>query len=76
MPSSVGVCVLKNLRGTDIIRVERSAPPSSRPILRLTGRSAERAAEIGAVAVSVSLTHDDANAMAVVVLEGGADSKP
>jgi len=52
-------------------QIEVVREPSGRPLLRLTGRAAERAAELAAVAFSVSLTHDEAYAMAVVALEGG-----
>jgi holo-[acyl-carrier protein] synthase len=41
-----------------------------RPALRLHGRAAERAAELGVVRSHLSLTHADHTAAAVVVLEG------
>ena len=41
-----------------------------RPTLRLHGRAAERAAELGVSAVWLTLTHADAVAAATVVVEG------
>lgn len=42
-----------------------------RPTLVLHGRAADRAAELGVVRALLTLTHSDATAGAVVVLEGG-----
>ena len=43
---------------------------SGRPVLELRGTVAARAAELGAVSVHLSLSHDAGIASAVVVLEG------
>jgi holo-[acyl-carrier protein] synthase len=39
------------------------------PELRLSGRAAERFAELSATSVHISLTHSDASAVAVVIVE-------
>ncbi len=52
--------------------VEREA--GGRPTLRLTGRAAEIARRLGVVRVSLSLTHTSELAMAVVVMEDGAQA--
>jgi holo-[acyl-carrier protein] synthase len=46
-----------------------NSPLDGRPSLRLHGRAARRAAELGVTTVHVTLTHSDAVAAAVVVLE-------
>ena len=43
--------------------------PSGRPTLRLHGRAAEFAAQLGVKRISLSLTHTAANGMAFVILE-------
>ena len=45
--------------------------PSGRPTLRLSGAAAERAAQLGARRISLSLTHTAETASAVVILEDG-----
>lgn len=45
--------------------------PSGRPTLRLSGAAAERAAQLGARRISLSLTHTAETAFAVVILEDG-----
>jgi holo-[acyl-carrier protein] synthase len=45
--------------------------PSGQPTLALSGKAAERAAQLGAARLHVSLTHTHDHAVAVVVLEGG-----
>ncbi|MBK8248164.1 MAG: holo-ACP synthase [Gemmatimonadetes bacterium] len=42
-----------------------------RPLLRLSGRAAVRAAELGVVSTHLSMTHGDTSAVATVVVEGG-----
>lgn len=44
--------------------------PSGRPTLRLSGIAAEFASRMGAVRISLSLTHTTNVAMAVVIIEG------
>jgi len=39
------------------------------PELRLSGRAADRFAELGATSIHVSLTHSDSTAIAVVIVE-------
>jgi holo-[acyl-carrier protein] synthase len=66
----------KALAGTEHARgigwrdIEVEVEWDGRPTLRLHGRAAERAAELGVVRAHVSLTHADHTAAAVVVLEG------
>ena len=44
--------------------------PSGRPTLRLHGKAAERAEKMGVKNISLSLTHTDTMAMAMVIFEG------
>ena len=44
--------------------------PSGKPILRVHGRAAEIASEMGVRNINVSLTHDAGVAVAVVIFEG------
>jgi len=44
--------------------------PSGRPTLRLSGKAAAIAAELGVKAVSLSISHTDSLAIAQVILEG------
>jgi holo-[acyl-carrier protein] synthase len=46
--------------------------PSGRPTLNFHGRAAEVAAKLGVRHVALSLTHTKEQALAMVVLEGGA----
>lgn len=46
-----------------------NSPLDGRPLLKLHGRAARRAAELGTSAIHVTLTHSDGVAAAVVVLE-------
>lgn len=68
----------KALAGTDHARgigwrdIEVVAEWDGRPVLRLHGRAAERAAALGVVRMHLSLTHADATAAAFVVLEADA----
>jgi holo-[acyl-carrier protein] synthase len=67
----------KALAGTDRARgigwrdIEVVRERDGRPTLRLHGLAAERAAEMGVGRAWVTLTHTDATAGAVVVLESG-----
>ena len=44
--------------------------PSGKPILRISGRAAELAAQMGVTNINVTLTHDVGVAAAVVIFEG------
>jgi holo-[acyl-carrier protein] synthase len=65
----------KALAGTEHARgigwrdIEVVVEWDGRPTLRLHGRAAERAAELGVTRMHISLTHADTTAAAVVVLE-------
>ena len=56
-------------RGVTWQDFEVSNLPSGRPTLRLHGRAAEVAADLGVKRISLSLTHTAANGMAFVILE-------
>jgi holo-[acyl-carrier protein] synthase len=66
----------KALAGNDLARtigwrdVEVLVERDGQPALRFHGAAARRAAELGVRRAFVSLTHSDASAAAVVVLEG------
>ena len=68
----------KALAGTEHARgigwrdIEVVVEWDGRPTLRLHGRAAERAAELGVTRAHLSLTHADHTAAAVVVLEADA----
>ncbi|SDQ13660.1 holo-ACP synthase [Quadrisphaera sp. DSM 44207] len=49
---------------------------SGRPVLRVTGSVAARAAELGVASLHVSLSHDAGIASAVVVAEAAAPPRP
>jgi holo-[acyl-carrier protein] synthase len=57
-------------RGVNWLELEVTREPSGRPLLELSGRAAERAAELGVTRISLSLTHSRDVALAVVVMEG------
>jgi holo-[acyl-carrier protein] synthase len=65
----------KALAGNELARaigwreIEVVAGHDGSPTLRLHGRAARRAAEVGATRVWVSLTHSDSSAVAVVIVE-------
>jgi holo-[acyl-carrier protein] synthase len=65
----------KALAGNDLARaigwreIEVVPRADGSPALKLHGRAARRAAEIGAGQVWVSLTHSDSSAVAVVIVE-------
>jgi len=50
--------------------IEVGHAPGGRPILRLTGKTAELAQKLGVRRMSLSLTHTESTAMAVVICEG------
>ena len=55
------------LRGLSLAEIEVISHPSGQPELRLAGRAADRAAELGVSSISVSLTHTSRAAEAFVV---------
>lgn len=65
----------KALAGNDLARgigwrdVEVVSRPDGSPALRLHGRAQQRLAELGGGALHVSLTHSQATAVAVVIVE-------
>jgi holo-[acyl-carrier protein] synthase len=71
----------KALAGNDLARgigwreIEVFARPDGGPLIRLHGRAERRAAELGVTRVLVSISHTDATAAAVVVLEKDAGSE-
>lgn len=56
-------------RGVSWQELEVTRRPGAPPQLRLSGRAAARAAELGISHISLSLTHTAETAMAVVVME-------
>lgn len=67
----------KALAGNDLARtigwrdIEVEVERDGQPLLRFHGPAARRAAELGVRRAFLSLTHSEASAAAVVVLEGG-----
>ena len=61
---------IEHARGIGWRDIEVEVEWDGRPALRLHGRAAERAAELGVVRTHLSLTHADHTAAAFVVLEG------
>lgn len=57
-------------RGVSWREVELLSDPRGRPLLRLHGRAAARAAELGLTGFSVSLSHERSLAVAMVVAWG------
>ena len=51
--------------------IEVGHAPGGRPILRLSGRAAQIAEKLGVKRISLSLTHTESTAMAMVILEDG-----
>ncbi len=56
-------------RGVSWQEIEVRREPGQRPTLHLSGRAAERAAQLGVSHISLSLTHSRDLAMAVVIME-------
>ena len=50
--------------------IEVGHAPGGRPILRLTGKTGEIASKLGVKRISLSLTHTEITAMAMVIFEG------
>jgi len=56
-------------RGVGWLELEVTRAPGERPILKLTGRAADRASSLGVAHISLSLTHSRDTALAVVIME-------
>jgi holo-[acyl-carrier protein] synthase len=56
-------------RGIGWREVEVTSRADGSPVLRLHGRAAHRFTELAAASIHVSLTHSDATAVAVVIVE-------
>jgi holo-[acyl-carrier protein] synthase len=56
-------------QGVSWLELEVTREPSGRPGLALSGRAAERAAQMGVARTSLSLTHSRDVAMAIVLME-------
>ena len=56
-------------QGVSWLELEVTREPSGRPLLQLTGRAAQIAAQLGVAHISLSLTHARDSALAVVILE-------
>jgi len=56
-------------RGVGWLELEVTRAPGERPILKLTGRAADRARSLGVDHISLSLTHSRDTALAVVIME-------
>ncbi len=56
--------------------VEVLSDPRGRPLLRLHGRAAARAAALGLESFAVSLSHERTMAIAMVVAWGGWEARP
>ena len=56
-------------QGVSWLELEVVRQPSGRPTLALSGRAAQHASQLGVATVSLSLTHSDDIALAVVVME-------
>lgn len=66
--------VIKALSGASGIEwhgIQITREESGKPVVRLSGKTAEIAAALGAVSFHVSITHDGDMAIAFVVAEGG-----
>ena len=74
--STDSTAVRRLFRAVSWLDIEVSTEWDGRPTLLLHGRAAARAAELGVVRALLTLTHSDAVAGAVVVLEGGDQGAP
>jgi holo-[acyl-carrier protein] synthase len=63
-------------QGVSWQEIEVRREPSGRPTLHLTGRASHFAAQLGVTSSTISLTHTDALAMAVVLLESEPATPP
>ena len=58
-------------RGVTWTTIEVTHAPGGRPILRLAGRASEIAEGLGVKRISLSVTHTESTAMAIVIFEDG-----
>src|SRR5262249_46606311 len=58
-------------RGVTWTSIEVAHAPGGRPILKLSGKTSEIAERLGVKRVSLSVTHTESTAMAVVIFEDG-----
>lgn len=58
-------------RGVTWTSIEVSHAPGGRPILRLAGKTSEIAEILGVKRISLSVTHTESTAMAIVIFEDG-----
>ena len=56
-------------RGVTWTSIEVAHAPGGRPVLRLHGRSADLAEQLGVKRISLSVTHSENSAIAIVILE-------
>jgi holo-[acyl-carrier protein] synthase len=56
--------------GVSWLELEVTREPSGKPLLRLSGRAADRARTLGVTHISLSITHSRDTALAVVIMEG------
>ena len=58
-------------RGVTWTSIEVAHAPEGRPILQLAGKTSEIAKRLGVKRISLSVTHTESTAMAVVIFEDG-----
>ena len=58
-------------RGVTWTHIEVAHAPGGRPVLRLTGTTSQIADKLGVKRISLSVTHTESTAMAVVIFEDG-----
>lgn len=56
-------------RGVTWTSIEVAHAPGGRPVLRLTGKTSEIANRLGVNRISLSVTHTESTAMAIVIFE-------
>ncbi len=63
-------------QGLAFRQIEVVRDPSGAPHVRLHGRAAERARELGSRRIHLTITHERSYAAAVAILEGGSGPEP
>jgi len=58
-------------RGVTWTSIEVAHAPGGRPVLRLTGKTSEIAHRLGVNRISLSVTHTESTALAIVIFEDG-----